>query len=121
MKDPRLTFRGLAVFGLVGACLGPLACSTGGGDDLGADEANSSSAADDATSVDETGKPETSDEETTGQSACGDTYPEGPYGSEAGDLISDMSFTRGDGSIVSLSSFHNEDPRALVIMSTAAW
>lgn len=87
-------------------------------DDTSATDADTS--ATDTTTDSDTSATDTTDSET-GDNGCGDTYPEGPYGTEVGSIIADLSFTRETGDLLALNSFHNQEPPALIIFSTASW
>lgn len=61
----------------------------------------------------ESGEPEA----TTGDAS----YPAGPYGTEVGDVVENLSFVDGEDIPIELESFYAGPQRALVLFGTAAW
>ena len=61
-------------------------------------------------------------EETQGETAAAsDCYPAGPYGTELGDTIAQLSFVRGDGEAHGLELHCGQPPPALILFGTATW
>lgn len=86
------------------ACLAPLVSACG--DDT------TESPADTGVSGDTTPAPDTT---------APSEYPAGPYGSEAGNVLADMTFQRPDGSNVSLSELRASGEKQYLFLNTAAF
>lgn len=54
---------------------------------------------------------------TTGEAS----YPAGPYGTQVGDVVENLSFVHEDESPLELEAFYGGAQRALVLFGTAAW
>lgn len=54
------------------------------------------------------------------ESGARGSYPDGPYGTHAGDLLQDMTFQSSEGSTVTLESLHQDPSARLLLLSTGA-